>query len=209
MNNLSRRYWEKIYSSEIIRYPDYDEWLDKHLLDLRKAESIVDLGCGNGVNALYLHNNNIEVIACDFSKSALKQLTKKAPDIVTLCFDMTKEFPFENASTDVVIADLSIHYFDWNTTKKIVSEVFRILKNNGLFLCRLNSTNEYSSEKNDQIIEDNYYFNGENYKRFFNKNNILSLFSDYQVYYIAEGITNKYGNEKHVWEVAVKRKGKG
>jgi len=205
-NDFSKIYWEKIYSSEIIHYPDYDGWLDKYFNDLQNANKIVDLGCGNGVNTLYLHEKNINVIACDFSECALCQLKERLSDTIVMHFDMTKGIPIDDTSIDIVIADLSIHYFSWNTTKYLVSEIFRILNENGLLLCRINSIKEYQANDNDEMIEENYYFNGENYKRFFTKNDIKLLFSNYDIYYISEGITNKYGKIKHLWEVAVKAK---
>lgn len=206
MKNLSKIYWEKLYSNDITRYPNYDGWLDKYLPILQNEKKIVDLGCGNGVNALYLHSKNVYVIACDFSEAALHQLKKRLPEISTLCFDMTKGMPFNDAVVDVVIADLSIHYFDWNTTKSIVNEVFRILNKSGLMLCRVNSTKEHRMHDNDKMVEANYYFNGENYKRFFSDKDIQELFFNYNICYICEDTTEKYGDTKHLWEIAIRSK---
>ena len=44
---------------------------------------------------------------------------------------MLNEFPFEDNSTDLVIADLSLHYFKEKDTNRIISEIKRILKLNG------------------------------------------------------------------------------
>ena len=203
MNSLSKNYWESIYSSNKSQYPNYDGWLDKYLSKLCSANNIVDLGCGNGVNALYLNDNKINVIACDFSESALEQIKKRNSEIQVMCFDMTTDLPFEKASMDFIVADLSLHYFEWNVTRKIVEEIFRVLNRNGVLLCRVNSTKEYHPTKNDEMIEPGYYFNGENYKRYFTKKDIESLFSNYRIKHITEDITEKYGSKKYVWEIAV------
>ena len=72
------------------------------------------------------------------------------------------EFPFEDNSTDLVIADLSLHYFKEKDTNRIISEIKRILKPNGYLFFRLNSTNstEYKKiiEHGEKEIESNLFF---------------------------------------------------
>jgi hypothetical protein len=41
-----------------------------------------------------------------------------------------------------MIADLSLHYFSWDETKKIVNEIKRVLKEDGFLLVRVNSVND-------------------------------------------------------------------
>jgi len=204
MSYIDKKYWENLYLLKGSKYTIYDGWLDKYLSDLKNASKIVDLGCGDGVNTIFLRSQNIYSIACDFSETALYQIKKRLPEAIIMCFDMIEGLPFDTNSIDVVIADLSIHYFDWNTTTKLIKEIFRILNENGLLLCRINSTKEYQKNESNEILEENFYFNGENHKRLFDEKSINTLFSDYHISYIIEETTNKYGNVKHLWEVAVK-----
>lgn len=198
-------YWEKFYDNDTPRFPDYDGWLDKYLSHLQNSKNIVDLGCGNGVNALYLHSQNIGVTACDFSENALKQLKNVIPECPTMCFDMSKEMPFVDETVDIMIADLAIHYFDWQTTKSIVEDIFRTLKKGGLFLCRVNSTKEYRPHKSDVVLEQNYYVNESNHKRFFDEKDTDELFLNHNVLYKAELVTEKYGSPKVAWEIALRK----
>lgn len=206
MNNSSKIYWENLYSANNLRTPSYDGWLDKYMFELQNADTIIDLGSGNGVNTFFLHKNRIEPIACDFSEVALAQIRNKNAAIQTICFDMSMGLPFENESINIVIADLSLHYFEWYTTEKIIKELFRVLKKNGVLLCRVNSTKEYIENENDKLIEYRYYFNGSNCKRYFSENDIYKLFSNYNLKHIQEGITEKYGYTKYLWEIAVENK---
>ena len=49
---------------------------------------------------------------------------------------------FEDESIEVIIADLSLHYFNDETTKNIVKEIKRVLKCNGYLIARVNSVND-------------------------------------------------------------------
>ncbi len=66
-------YWNNIYQSGMYGLPEYDGWLDKYLSLLRRSKSIIDLGCGNGVDTVALSKNNIKVVSCDISDSVLQK----------------------------------------------------------------------------------------------------------------------------------------
>ena len=63
-----------------------------------------------------------KVISCDFAEEALN-VVKTIKGSKTLLFDMLETFPFEDNSTDLVIADLSLHYFKEKDTNRIISEI--------------------------------------------------------------------------------------
>ena len=42
--------------------------------------------------------------------------------------DMSTKYPFEDDSINVIIADLSLHYFNLEKTKHIFDEIYRVLK---------------------------------------------------------------------------------
>jgi len=206
MKNLQKDYWESIYNNDELKFPLYDGWLDKYFVILRNATSIIDLGCGNGVDTIYLSSNNINTIACDFSEKALKILKELLPTANTMCFDMTNPFPFKDQSVEVVLSDLSLHYFDTNTTKKIINEISRILTVNGSLLCRVNSICEINKSEIDAVIEDNYYLIDGSTKRFFDKNSIMNFFENWDIKYIDESATEKYRVKKFTWEIhAIKK----
>jgi len=133
----------------------YDDWLEEFEEIISKIETpIIDLGCGvTGNNTLWLVEKGKKVISCDFSKEALN-VVKKIKGSKTLLFDMLDEFPFEDNWADLVIADLSLHYFSEKDTK-------RIIKPNGYLFFRLNSVNstEYKEiiEKGEKELEPNFF----------------------------------------------------
>ena len=157
--------------------PKYDEWLEEFESIIANVETeIVDLGCGvTGNNTLYLLEKGKQVISCDFAEEALNVI-KTIKGSKTLLFDMLNTFPFEDNSTELVIADLSLHYFKEEDTKRIISEIKRILKPNGYLFFRVNSTNstEYKKiiDRRDEEIESNLFFSKNMEKRFFDEKDI-------------------------------------
>ncbi|MDU3582017.1 class I SAM-dependent methyltransferase [Clostridium butyricum] len=201
-NNVS--FWDAFYKNNNDKIPNYDLWLGKYknLLDLSKNETIIDLGCGSGGNTLYLKNNGYNVIACDFSKEALNLVDKFIPNVKTLNVDITKKLPFITESTMIVIADLSLHYFDVIKTEEILGEIFRVLKKGGYLICRVNSINDINYGALDGIeIEKNYYATIDGYKRFFDLEDIQKFFKKYAIDYCEESSVDKYGVVKKAWEI--------
>lgn len=143
-NRKSIEYWEKFYGTISTDEIKYDDWLEKFQNEINNCKTpIIDLGCGLGNNTKYLIEKGKEVIPCDFSAIAIQNIKKNFPMIkTTKVFDMTKGLPFEDNYTELIIADLSIHYFLEKTTFYVLEEIKRVLKPNGTLLFRVNSIND-------------------------------------------------------------------
>lgn len=167
--------WSKKRSS----IPAYDLWLDeyKDILEQNKKNTILDLGCGIGADTLYLLERGYDVLSCDFSNEALKSIRDNIPNSKTLYLDMMKDFPIEDNSYSLIIADLSLHYFDNATTIHIMNEIKRILKQDGILLARVASVNDFNFGAGvGQELEKNYYFEGDYTKRFFDLEDVNKYF---------------------------------
>jgi SAM-dependent methyltransferase len=206
--NDQKLYWNKQFLASGNKRVTYDLWLDKYedILKSSKDTPIIDLGCGLGNDTMYLHERHYEVISCDYSEEALKKLGLFINNPITKLFDMKNGLPFETESVKVIIADLSLHYFSWAETKKIVNEIKRVLKEDGFLLVRVNSVRDanYGAGKGI-MIEKNYYNIDGNFKRFFDKEQLEELFVDWEVKYINEYEMNRYISSKILWEMAVKK----
>ena len=187
--------------------PKYDEWLEEFESIIANIETeIVDLGCGvTGNNTLYLLEKGKKVISCDFAEEALN-VVKNIKGSKTLKFDMLDKFPFEDNSTDLVIADLSLHYFKEKDTNRIISEIKRILKPNGYLFFRLNSTNstEYKKiiENGEKEVESNLFFSKNMEKRFFDEKDINKFFKDFKIICLKEENMARWCPDKIIWKCA-------
>lgn len=160
--------------------PIYDLWLDNYLPLLKeyKQEEILDLGCGGGCDSLYLTERGYKVLACDISKEALSNTKKYIPGIKTKQMNLIEDFPFEDETYTLIIADLSLHYFTDQETIHIMKEIKRILKQNGILLARVHSTKNLNKETALlEEVDKNLYRRGEEFRRYFNKEDVEKYFS--------------------------------
>lgn len=113
---------------------------------LEQAKHILDLGCGQGHDAMRLARLMLKVTAVDLSANAIK-LARENAEIENLNvdfrqMDMSNGLDFADSSFDVVLANLSLHYFPRIQTELILQEIKRILEPNGVLCLHVNSSEE-------------------------------------------------------------------
>jgi Methyltransferase domain. len=146
-------------------------------------------------------------VACDFALEALKKINILCPEVKTKCFDMSKGLPFEDGKVDIVVADLSLHYFNWKTTKNIVGNISRVLVPNGILLGRVNSINDFNyGAMTGRKLGKNYFYIDGCKKRFFQREEIINLFKGWNIVNLYETSTDKYNEEKMIWEFEIHKR---
>ncbi len=200
-------FWDKAQATYSTNGEEYSSWLDKYTEKFLKCTTkVLDLGCGIGYDSDYLTKKGLEVIACDFSDVALRRLRERVPNVKTMQLDISEPLPFNNNSFDLIVADLSLHYFDENTTEKIMKEIKRVLTPSGCLLARVNSIYDVNHGAGDgEKIEDNYYFVGGYNKRFFTVEDAQRFFSIIGNVKAHEENMSKYNKPKMVIEIEVEK----
>lgn len=189
----------------------YDDWLDEFNSIIERIDTpIIDLGCGvTGNNTLYLLEKGKKVISCDFAEEALKEVSK-IPSSEVLLFDMLNPFPFEDEKAELVIADLSLHYFREKDTNRIIQEIKRILKPSGYLFFRVNSTSsaEYKEliENGEKMLEANLFYSKNMEKRFFGENDLDSFFKGWTFLCKREENMARFCSNKIIWKCAVQNR---
>lgn len=203
-NKIWNETYEKLEKEEII----YDNWLKMYDKEIEKCKTpIIDLGCGRGNNILYLTQKGKEVIPCDYSKKAIENIKKNFPEIdIVKHFDMSKGLPFESNFTDIIICDLSLHYFTEKITFEILNEIKRVLRPEGILFCRVNSINDinFGAGQGQELEKHLYLTKDGRYKRFFDLDDIEKFFSDWNKININEEKLNRFNAEKVVWNCILK-----
>lgn len=205
----SIEYWNRIHKKYDREDIKYDDWLDSFLDTIEKCETpILDLGCGSGNNTLYLINHNKRVIACDLSENAITSIIENFPEIEDAkYFNMLDGIPYQDNSFDIVIADLSLHYFKKEDTIRLIEDLKRILKQGGHIILRVNSINDINHGAGQGLEVEKHLYETDDgrLKRFFDEDDIRSFFKDFNIEYLNEEIMTRYKLEKRLYKVCVRK----
>lgn len=202
--DIQYKRWEKFYSAG--NALSKDRWLENYENYFRPGTAVLDLGCGNGSNISYLMSKSADIHACDYSESAVRQVMETF-GVKAVKADFREGLPFPDSFFDIVVSDLSLHYFSREETAEIVAEMRRITKRSGIVLARLNSVHDRNFGAGEGVeLERNFYdINGDR-KRFFDREMIDFFFgSSFSILDAEEKKTDKYRKTKHVWEIVLKR----
>lgn len=121
--------YTEIDQDNIVRIKRVTEYLSQYN-NRRKPMKLFDLGCGNGQVSKRFMDLGYDIYGIDISRENLEQAKKVKLKVAQ--GDVSKKLPYKNEVFDVVFAgDIIEHIFD---TKAFLTEINRILKNNGLLV---------------------------------------------------------------------------
>lgn len=161
---------------------------------------VLELGSGTGRDSEVLCRRGFKVIALDISLESL-QMCSRLENCIPLQADLACGLPFLDNTFKVILASLSLHYFDWSTTLKIVDEMKRVLRPSGLLLVRVNATDDYNfGAGQGAMIEENFYKTNSRSKRFFDETTLKRLLVGLEVKMLRHKAIDRYGKTKKVWE---------
>lgn len=215
-DNKAREYWDNQYWRYVIeknKFKNVDRSLAKDYFDCLKTvpnKIALDVGCGLGSDTKFLLEQGFTVTSTDFSETALGKMKELVPSATVLRHDTSKPFPFKDETFGVITANLSLHYFDWLTTKKVFRELYRLLAPSGILIGRVNSNKSDWYEKPDtevaEEIEPDFFWDGQKYRRFFSKEQFSELTSTWKVEVLKEDIIYRLsGNKKAIWDFVFRK----
>ena len=198
----AKQCWDDVYKTRKMVAPlVFTEKVVRYLKD-QPGASILDLGCGDGRDALYFSQNGFSVTAIDFSKEAIARL-KKADDSITAQVMDILHMDFPEHSFDAVFAHLSLHYFDDPTTRAVFHAVHRMLKSGGYFFIACKSTNDPLYGTGEKVGE--HMFKRRYLRHFFDENYMRSMLHDFRILELQE-VSAQYDNKKSCFIEAVAQK---
>ncbi|MGD8520344.1 MAG: class I SAM-dependent methyltransferase [Desulfobacterales bacterium] len=139
--------YEKVLRGE--RTLEDDPWLKGwlRLVPRRESRHALDVGCGFGQNTRLLLDQGFEVSAIDISERALELCRREAPQARVERADIRESLPFSSGCFELIVANLSLHYFPWDMTEAIVIDVANRLVPGGLFAGRFNSNGRWTRDR--------------------------------------------------------------
>lgn len=187
---------------------DLDLWLDEHWELLPSGMKVLDLGCGHGDDSAAMVAHGLNVWSFDRQGGRIDVARQRAPEATFVEGDMRERFPFPDGQFDAVVASLSLHYFDWLTTVGIVSEVGRVLRPEGLLLCRVNRVGDvnFMYGEGEELEPDFFEVEPGRTKRFFTEERLRELLEPrFEIDWIRESTTQRWGKLKRILEAQARR----
>lgn len=119
-----------------------------NILKYKKTGSVLDLGCGNGRNALFLLSKGFHVTGVDLSKVGLDLIRKKAGNyqgnIKLILSDVTKLETDEKF--DLVLAIGLLHFLQINQIKQLLLKIKLWTKPEGLNVIAVRMSQNYKKD---------------------------------------------------------------
>ena len=202
--------YEKVQRSE--RSLAGEPWLEGwfHLVPRGECRHAFDVGCGSGHNTRLLLDHGFEVTAIDISERALELCRREAPQARVEWADVREGLPFAGDLFELIVADLSLHYFPWDITAAIVRDVANRLVPEGVFAGRFNSTSDanYGARTGEPVSgEPNLLLVDGIEKRFFTRKCFSRLFGPpWTMLALTEKTTCRFGSRKVLWEVVTTKR---
>jgi len=149
--------------------------------------NILELGAGLGRDTVYFAKNLISVEALDYSKTSIKNITKKSirlnltKFIKPHVFDVRKKLPFKDKSIEACFSHMLYCMALSNTDlKNLNNEICRVLKPGGINIYTVR-TNEDGDYKNGIYRGEDLYENDGFIVHFFSKKKINQLVDGFEV----------------------------
>lgn len=134
------------------------DWGFSHL-DLQRDSHVLDIGCGGGANIAFMLKKCVKgkVYGVDYSEVSVEKSKKINMEAVQSgkceirCASVL-ELPFDEAAFDVITAFETV--YSWPGLDKAFEQVYKVLKNDGIFMIcnEVNGLNA-SDEKWTKIID--------------------------------------------------------
>lgn len=184
--------WEKVFSEKPWgKYPSENliQFVARNFYKLNRSEvKILEVGCGPGANIWYLAKEQFKAYGIDGSPTAIQQAEDrliaeglqadlKVGDIVKL--------PYSENLFDAVLDVECIYANDLENTNKILEEIFRVLKNGGLFFSRTLSDKIYSGKRRTECGYKSFKdvsdgpLEGRGFVRVMDENDIKSIYGKF------------------------------
>ena len=168
-------YWNQYYHNQIcsIQPSPFAQYVSTLV---EPGRALVDLGCGNGRDALFFAGQGLDVLAIDLSRAAIDLLNQNPVDHARfLCGDFIASDAHKPDSYDYAYSRFTIHAINQKQESMLLQAMFRALKPGGKFFVEVRSVNDPLCGKG-KAVERNAFFYDNHYRRFIVREELIHAF---------------------------------
>lgn len=133
---------------------------------VESGRDMVELGCGNGRDAVFFADRGLHITALDMSQEAITQLQSRGiPNAQFLCGDFVNSDIHQPGSYNYAYSRFTIHSINRNQEQVLLGNLFRGLRPGGKLFIEVRGVNDPLFGKGKQV-ERNAYFYDNHYRRF-------------------------------------------
>ena len=181
-------YWNDFYAAkktDIVKHSLFAEYIGRYI---KSGCELLDIGCGNGRDSIWFANNGVRVSCIDASEVAIKSIkNNNSRTINAICGDFVNNDVYKTSCFDVVYSRFSIHAIDEDQEKVLFSNVFKCLKEDGIFAIEVRGIHDELYKKGICVGRNAYIFE-DHYRRFIEINELICKL-------INEGFIVQYAEE--------------
>ena len=196
---------------EVWKNPSVESYYLINRWKLKNKKDFLDLGCGIGRHSILFGKNEFNVNCFDISEEAINR-TKEWAEKENLQFeykigDMIK-LPYDNEEFDCIYCKNVISHTDTDGIKQIITELYRVMKNEGECYLTLSSKDTWGFKQESwPLIDDNtrlrmdegpeykvphFYADYNLIKELFKKFNIINIHQEIDYYEKEDGTKESY-----------------
>tara|TARA_B110000503_G_scaffold141547_1_gene235427 strand:- start:1044 stop:1646 length:603 start_codon:yes stop_codon:yes gene_type:complete len=139
-------YWETFYEKHPENKIPSNFAVYINSVYLNKNKTLLELGCGNGRDAIYFINQGLKVTAIDLATKEIDYLKQlNIQNITFKAHDFTKLYEYSNF--DFVYSRFTLHSINEDSENSVLSQLNGVLKPGGLFLLEARSIKDKELEK--------------------------------------------------------------
>jgi adenylylsulfate kinase-like enzyme/SAM-dependent methyltransferase len=159
-----KNYWNNFYSNKsAVNSPTL--FAQYVLPMLKKQGSLIELGCGNGRDALFFQSNGINVTVVDGSESALDIIKKQSKNIICYFDNFVDAKIIFARQYDYFYSRFSLHSIDDAQQEILIKKIYAALKPLGKLFIEARSVNDTIYGKGEKVGRNAFFFE-EHYRRF-------------------------------------------
>lgn len=192
---MEKSAWEEAYRSVESLWGLKPDHILIEYASLVPKDNVLDLGIGEGRNALFFAKMGYEVEGVDVSQAAIERCIEKAKKAnlkVKVEVRDLKEVDILQGRYSLIIVAWVLNFFKKTEAEQIIRKIKNGLKKDGLVYIGTFSLHDPSYErakKNLEVVGENTFYSTkrDSFIHYFTKEEVLSLFADFKVIYYAEG----------------------